>query len=332
MLPAAPRAFAPVRPMLPPPVRPMLPPPLVRRFPLLPQVLQAPPSQPIPVLPSYGPSEEQWEAFEDAYNATYDAIDPNGDDDAVDFNPYDTDELIDVDNGIGPADMDELYGEISGDLMNFLARPRFSGVEFSGALIEGAVQGIGQAKLNQLAEIAAADGWSRAEYEAVAGAIVDTVGSVAAIATASAALLPNLVDKVRERRREGKGLLAAIDDLRDDGKGRRADRAEKRADRAEERAQDKGVLDAEDGTWGPSASTGNVLIRARLGKRAAVAELPGGFALVRTMDANESPAAVTAQLQRVVEAARPAAESAAIAGPLFGCACGCGRCGGRQEV
>jgi hypothetical protein len=204
--------------------------------------------------------------------------------------------------------------------------------EFSGDFLDGAIQGIGQAKLQQLAEVAAADGWSRAEYTELAGAIVDTVGSLAAAAAASAALLPNLVDKVRERRREGRGLLAAIDDLRDNGKDRRAGRAEKRADRAEERAQDKGVLDVEDGTWGPSASTGNVLIRARLGKRAAVAELPGGFALVRTMDAHESPAAVTAQLQRVVEAARPAAESAAIAGPLFGCACGCGRCGGRQEV
>ncbi|MBL8614241.1 MAG: hypothetical protein JNM72_01410, partial [Deltaproteobacteria bacterium] len=227
---------------------------------------------------------------------------------------------------------DELYGEISGDLMNFLARPRFSGVEFSGALIEGAVQGIGQAKLNQLADIAAADGWSRAEYETVAGAIVDTVGSVAAIATASAALLPNLVDKVRERRREGKGLLAAIDDLRDDGKGRRADRAEKRADRAEARAENKGVLNIEDGTWGPAASTENVSVRARLGKRAAIAELPGGFALVRAMEGGESAEAVAAQMRRVLEAARPAAEGAAIAGPLFGCACGCGRCGGRQEV
>jgi hypothetical protein len=34
----------------------------------------------------------------------------------------------------------------------------------------------------------------------------------------------------------------------------------------------------------------------------------------------------------VVEAARPVAEVAGFAGPLFGCACGCGRCGGRREV
>jgi hypothetical protein len=195
------------------------------------------------------------------------------------------------------------------------------------------VQGIGQAKLNQLAQIARADGWSRAEYEEVAGAIVDVVGFVgtAALATAATAMLPNLVDKVRERRREGKGLLAALDEMRDGGRDRRHDRAEKKADRAEARAQDRGVFDVEDGTWGPSATSGNVLIRARLGKRAAIAELPGGFALVRTMDPSESPEAVAAQIQRVVEAALPAATVAGFAGPLvIGCGCGCGRCGGHK--
>lgn len=326
-------AFRPVRPgvpalLLPPPEADLYPEadtqrrlpgplPLWRR----PGFLQAPPNAPVPVLPNYGPSPEQWETFEDAYNATFDRVDPNGDADGVDLNPYDTEELIDVDH----VDfMGEFAGEFAGDINTFLSRPRFSGVELSGDIIEAAIEGVGQARLNQLAEIAGYDGWSKGEYLEVAGLISDAV--------------KGLKKRVKERREDGKGLLAWVDTQREAMAERREASGEDREQRrADNRANgpERGVLNAEDGTWGPSTNTANVLIRARRGMRAAVVDLPGGFSLVRAMGAHEDPNGVTQQIQALVAAVQPAVASVvapavpALAGPEFGCggnaACGCNR-------
>ena len=66
------------------------------------------------------------------------------------------------------------------------------------------------------------------------------------------------------------------------------------------------MLDVKSEDWGPTAKTDNVLVRARHGKRAALASLGNGYYLVREVGPEEPQAAVQTEMSRAATLAAPA--------------------------
>ncbi len=90
------------------------------------------------------------------------------------------------------------------------------------------------------------------------------------------------------------------------GQERRAAELEERIEELERLGPGSGVLDVHAEDWGPSAKSDNVLVRARHGKRAALASLGNGYYLVREVGPEEPQAAVQTEMSRAATLAAPA--------------------------
>ena len=278
----------------------------------------------------------------------YDAWNPN----MVD--PYDDAIIVDVDSvdflptddfGLWEEyrnDVSELAGELAADL---------AGVAVSGEIgadtevrdLEGLIEQLGQAKLRGLKVIAEFDLWNPTAYERDARVVVDAVnelqealaeaaespvsgvevgaaGLTAALAAIPgvAALLPRIVDSRQKA------------DERQDGRrrNRRNRRAERERSRDRELAELEAVvdkhragtlnLDEDGGEWGGKARAGDIIVRAKLGKRAALASLGNGLYLVREVSEGVSTAAIQAEMTELVanfQAANPSVSG------IAGCQC-----------
>ena len=279
----------------------------------------------------------------------YDAWNPN----MVD--PYDDAIIVDVDSvdflppddfGLWEEyrnDVSELAGELAADL---------AGVAVSGEIgadtevrdLEGLIEQLGQAKLRGLKVIAEYDLWNPTAYERDARVVVDAVnelqdalaeaaespvsgvevgaaGLTAALAAIPgvAALLPKLVDARQKA------------DARQDGRrrNRRNRRAERERNHDRELAELEAVVDkhragtlnldeGDGGEWGGKARAGDIIVRAKLGKRAALASMGNGLYLVREVPEGVSTAAIQSEMTELV--ANFQAANSSVSG-VAGCQC-----------
>lgn len=232
---------------------------------------------------------------------------------------------------------------------------------------------LGQKKLVQLKLFAEVDGWNPVAYQRDAEVVVEAVnelaeamedatlaaedaaaaaGGVAGVhvgaagmALASipvlASIAPKLIeakqnreDRQVKRRRRRRRRQAERQAEREASQAERI--AELEAQRAELEAlgAKAGVYDMDDGEWGARATAGGVSVRAKVGKRAALAELGNGYYLVKEVAEGVSEVALVSQMQAAAAAASSAlsATPAAIQGPINvggcggapgGCGCGC---------
>ena len=222
---------------------------------------------------------------------------------------------------------------------------------------------LGQRKLVQLKLFAEVDGWNPVAYQrdaevvveavnelteamdeaAAAAADTDTalagahVGAAGALALASIPMLASFAPKLIEakqaredrqvkRRRRRKNRRAERQAEREEAQQARIAQLEAEKAQLEAMGAGAGVYDMDDGEWGARATAGGVSVRAKLGKRAALAELGNGFYLVREVADGVSEVALIGQMQAAVSAAQAAilATPAAIQGPI-----NVGGCGGR---
>ncbi len=260
-----------------------------------------------------------------------DYIDPTDDDGYIDIedeNPYYDDVLVDVDGGTGPT-INGMGGIISGEgwAMSRAARVEL-GREFIGQLVriagEPALPGPTRwAPCGPWARPTPAPAWSRA-----AAQVCPTPPSGASWPWSRAWWPPSPSASPSGGARD-RGLLAAIDTMRERGRERREQARIQRGYQTQQAVQhrqvygpEQGVLN-DSGQWGPSVSTGDVIIRAAQGKRAALADLGNGFYLVRPVASHEPAADVQAKMGT---AASLASKALSVASVISGCACGCGRC------
>lgn len=269
--------------------------------------------------------------------------------------PYDDAIIIDVDSvdflpiddfGLWQeyrSDVAELAGELAADLADVAVSGEI-GADTEVRDLEGLIEQLGQAKLRGLKLIAEYDLWNPTAYERDARVVVDAVnelqealaeaaespvsgvevgaaGLTAALAAIPgvAALLPRIVDSRQKA------------DQRQDG--RRRNRRNRRADRERNRDRELAELEAvvdkhragtlnldegDGGEWGGKARAGDIIVRAKLGKRAALASMGNGLYLVREVPEGVSTAAIQAEMTELVanfQAANPTVSGVA------GCQC-----------
>ena len=282
-----------------------------------------------------------------------DAWDPTG------VDPYDDAILIDVDDhDIVPIGDEELWdefdedvfdvaGEIAGDLSALATSGAVGDANTEIRDLEGLIEQLGNTKIKSLKLIAEMDGWNPAALERDAQVIADAVeavqdamdeaaaeGAIAGVefgaggltaALASIPLLASAVPRLLDAREDA--------DARQDGRrGRRRRRRDQReADRDRELAElqavaDKhrsGTLDLSDADgagWGMSARAGDVIVRAKLGKRAAIANAGNGFYIVREVPEGLSTDTIKAQMAAALDSFDPTVVSGEI---------GCANCNGQ---
>ncbi len=207
---------------------------------------------------------------------------------------------------------------------------------------------VGKQYLDTLWAIAHEDGWNDLAYQRDAEVVVDAVnaaveafddaaveheakiaGMAGEFGVASAALMaipaiaamvPSLVS-ARQKSADRKG----------NRKNRRADRAAKRADKAEahtatleaklqaleEQGAEAGVFDLEDGEWTARAHAGSVAVRAKVGNRAAIADLGSKFYLVHEVAEGVPTAVIQSRMNAAVASASKAIQGNACG--LRGC-------------
>ena len=267
---------------------------------------------------SYGPYDPYYDAYDQYDDRFYNTVDPY----------YDAmDNAVLIDEGYwdnDPLEYDYDVADVAGEIAG-LAHASLSGGHIGADDdVESLIDDVGLRLLAEIKLYANKDGWTRRELDHEAAKVIDAtnaveqavagsggmdgVGAAAAlmaIPALAALATPLLQAKVKaNQRRSTRG-------------GRRNDRRQKRQDRQandlEERIHElerlgpgSGVLDVTAEGWGPSAKTDNVLVRARHGKRAALASLGHGYYLVREVGPDEPQGAVQTEMSRVAALATPA--------------------------
>jgi len=278
--------------------------------------------------------------------------------DGVDFLPRDDQELWDE----YQQDVVDLAGEIAGQIAGWSVANPLGDAADPKAMAEQA----GKVLLGELWLVAKKEGWNPFAYERDARAVVDAVNEVQEALDDAAAVTQEAANQVQGLVGDavGSGLAAAalaipalaaavpaIVNAKQERQDRRLKRKKRRGSRREERQAEiqarrdalaersaeldeqgpqAGIYDFEDGEWGPAAEAGGVKVRAKWGKRAAIAELGHGYHLVREFGEGVATEVVRAQMQAAILSANQAIQStpAAIAGPIDvgACACATRRC------
>ncbi len=263
--------------------------------------------------------------------------------DGVEFLDRDDQELWDE----RANDIIELAGEFAGEV---IAMSGEATLEFGAELDPRKLfEHVGKQYLDTLWAIAHEDGWNDLAFQRDAEVVVDAVNAAVeafedvaieneakiagfagefGIASAAlmaipaiAAMVPSLVS-ARQKSADRKG----------NRKNRRANRASKRANKAEQHAADletklqvleeqgaeAGVFDLEDGEWTARAQAGSVAVRAKVGNRAAIADLGSRFYLVHEVDEGVPTATIQARMTAAVASASAAIQAtpAAFAGAI----------------
>ncbi len=263
--------------------------------------------------------------------------------DGVEFLDRDDQELWDE----RANDIIELAGEFAGEV---IAMSGEATLEFGADLDPRKLfELVGKQYLDTLWAIAHEDGWNDLAYQRDAEVVVDAVnaaveafedaaveneakiaGFAGEFGVASAALMaipaiaamvPSLVSARQKSadRKQGR-------------KNRRANRASKRANKAEQHAADletklqaleeqgaeAGVFDLEDGEWTARAQAGSVAVRAKVGNRAAIADLGSKFYLVHEVAEGVPTAVIQSRMNAAVASASAAIQAtpAAFAGAI----------------
>ena len=297
-----------------------------------PMPLPGPPLLPGPVAPPRGPSIVRarpgpsvvpaWDVPEralevDAYD-TYEPYDPY----------YDAMEnAVLVDEGYwdnDPVEYDYDVADVAGEIAG-MAYEALSGGHFGADDdVESVIDNTGLRLLAEIKLYAVEDGWTPEELAVESAKVIDATNAVEQAVEVSGGLdgigaagalmaipaLASLATPFLEMKAKANERRAARGGRRND---RRRKRQERRAAELEERIEElerlgpgSGVLDVNAEDWGPSAKTDNVLVRARHGKRAALASLGNGYYLVREVGPDEPQAAVQTEISRAATLAAPA--------------------------
>ncbi len=306
------------------------------------RALSVVPARPGPtVVPAWDVPERALEV--DSYSPydSYDAYDPYVD--AME-------NAVLVDEGYwdnDPIEYDYDVADVAGEIAG-MAYARLSGGHIgSDDDAESVIDDVGLRLLAEIKLYAVQDGWTPRELEHEAAKVIDATnaveqavevsggmdgigaaGALMAIPALASLAAPFLKAKVKaNERRSARGGRRG--DRRRKRQERRAQDLEERIDELERLGPGSGVLDVSTEDWGPSAKSDNVLVRARHGKRAALASLGSGYYLVREVGPDEPQAAVQTEMSRVAALATPALSAIqAVSGELYPrCRCQGGRHG-----
>ncbi len=326
--PPAPRWGPQSRAMIPTRARPMAP---YRETSRGPSMVQARPGP--TVVPAWDVPERALEAD------SYDPYDP--------YDPYEpTDPYVDamenavlIDEGYwdnDPVEYDYDVADVAGEIAGLAYSALSGGHIGADADVESLIDDVGLRLLAEIKLYAVADGWTPRELEHEAAKVIDATNAVeqavevsggldgigAAAALMAIPALATLAKPFLEAKVKANERRASRGGRRGD---RRRKRQERRANDLEERIHElerlgpgSGVLDIDTEGWGPSAKSDNVLVRARHGKRAALASLGSGYYLVREVGPDEPQAAVQTEMSRVAALATPALSAIqAVSGDLY---------------
>ena len=305
---------------------------------------------PMDPMATYWDDQYEWMQLDPLYAADAwnpDGVDPYDDAILIDIDNVDMIPIGDV--GLLDEYDDDLL-DVASELAGELSALAGSGVVGDSNTeitdLEGLIDQLGQQKLKSLKIIAELDGWNPAAYQRDAQVIVDAVneveaaleelaeGGVAGVggvhigaagltaALSAIPLLSSLVPKIIEKRQDA--------DARQDSRRqrRRRNRAEREDDRDRRLAELEATADAHrsgtlnlddpDGAdWGLSARSGDVIVRAKLGKRAAIAQAgTSPFYVVYEAPEGMSTEAIKSRMQEALAAFAPPQ----VAG-IAGCTC-----------
>ena len=204
--------------------------------------------------------------------------------------------------------------------------------------VESIIDDVGLRLIAEIRVYAHQDGWSPQTFQAEAAKVIQATNAVEDAVSSSGALdgigagaalmaLPALASLAQPLLQARAKALERRNDRDDRSNERRLKRQARRAEDLEARIHElerlgprAGVLDIDAEDWGPSAKTDNVLVRARNGKRAALASLGRGYYLVREVSPDEPQADVQSEMARVAALATPALVAIqAVSGDHLGC-------------
>ena len=294
-----------------------------------PQSPRAVPGRARPMAPSWGPSVVQarpgptvvpaWDVPERALELdSYEVYDPYTD--AMENAVLVDEGYWDNDPVEYEYDVADVAGEIAGAAYTALSGGHFG----ADGDVEALIDDVGLRLLAEIKLYAVEDGWTQRELQHEAAKVIDATnaveqavevsggldgigaaGALMAIPALASLATPFLAMKAKaNERRTSRG--GRRNDRRHKRQAKRAEELEERIEELERLGPGSGVLDVDTEGWGPSAKSDNVLVRARHGKRAALASLGSGYYLVREVGPDEPQAAVQTEMSRVAALATPA--------------------------